>query len=402
MMVSFPTPYPGELWYSVICRCHIAMGSTSWAETVRSLYGRPRMPVGTLYPSQAIQQVAAQLPPGVLNLRECAMDHTLLPILLRFHPTSQKKQVLHSFMDGEDIQPKLLFTARAREREGPLKYCPMCREEDTASYGEPYWHREHQIPTIPLCPRHGCRLIAVEASNTRSRSDQFLYLGSLPCAEADFRTLPWERAYTKELERLLVMPYEKSPVPQADNVRRLLENGGFLASGCVRRVAFDRGKIYQALREFFGEGLVKDVFGTGLTGAHMLRLRKYQISAPLEYAMLAVLFGTDTSVFFTKKPVPLQVEQKMRAMANSGREYSKAAIARQLGIPADKLQDYAARFSIQPFWTQQGKEREDPRSFAYTAHFTAAEQARLAAYAESEGFENISKLLRFLALNVSK
>ena len=39
-----------------------------------------------------------------------------------------------------------------------LRYCPLCAEEDREKHGETYWHREHQIIGIDVCPKHGCFL----------------------------------------------------------------------------------------------------------------------------------------------------------------------------------------------------------------------------------------------------
>ena len=35
-----------------------------------------------------------------------------------------------------------------------LRFCSLCAKEDREKYGETYWHREHQIPRIRVCPRH--------------------------------------------------------------------------------------------------------------------------------------------------------------------------------------------------------------------------------------------------------
>lgn len=39
MISFFPTPYPDELWYSVICRYHIRNGNYCAKHTMRQLYG---------------------------------------------------------------------------------------------------------------------------------------------------------------------------------------------------------------------------------------------------------------------------------------------------------------------------------------------------------------------------
>ena len=35
-----------------------------------------------------------------------------------------------------------------------LRYCPLCVQEDEQLFGEPYWHREHQFPSLTVCVKH--------------------------------------------------------------------------------------------------------------------------------------------------------------------------------------------------------------------------------------------------------
>ena len=39
MIGFFPSPYPDELWYSVICRYHVHSGNSCAKHTMRQLYG---------------------------------------------------------------------------------------------------------------------------------------------------------------------------------------------------------------------------------------------------------------------------------------------------------------------------------------------------------------------------
>ncbi len=40
------------------------------------------------------------------------------------------------------------------------RLCPLCIAEDLADFGEPYWHRSHQLPNVFFCTRHECALKA--------------------------------------------------------------------------------------------------------------------------------------------------------------------------------------------------------------------------------------------------
>ena len=40
MLTCFPTPYPDEWWYSVLCRYHTRSGNTKQQTTIRELFHR--------------------------------------------------------------------------------------------------------------------------------------------------------------------------------------------------------------------------------------------------------------------------------------------------------------------------------------------------------------------------
>ena len=65
MLSFFPTPYPDELWYSVIARYHTHSGALSWQTTMAALFGNARdADVGSFFPNNSIQKILEQLPPG--------------------------------------------------------------------------------------------------------------------------------------------------------------------------------------------------------------------------------------------------------------------------------------------------------------------------------------------------
>lgn len=55
MLSFFPTPYPDELWYSVIARYHTHSGALSWQATMAALFGDARdTDVGSFFPNNSI------------------------------------------------------------------------------------------------------------------------------------------------------------------------------------------------------------------------------------------------------------------------------------------------------------------------------------------------------------
>ena len=220
MLSFFPTPYPDELWYSVIARYHTHSGALSWQATMKALFGNaPDTDVGSFFPNRSIHKILEQLPPGFLSAQEVALQHTLLPFLMRFQPADRKTAILEAFLSGEDMRPRYLRATRDIKPRS-MRYCPICVREDTQTYGEPYWHREHQIGLMPLCPRHRCRLRDKPIPNTRPLGAQYLPLDGQDWAEPDYGALEYETALTGTLYAYLTMLYDLSPNREADNLAR--------------------------------------------------------------------------------------------------------------------------------------------------------------------------------------
>ena len=397
MLSFFPFPYPDELWYSVIARYHTHSGALSWQATMEALFGNARdTDVGSFFPNNSIHKILEQLPPGFLSTQEAALQHTLLPFLMRFQPQEKKAAILEAFLSGEDMRPRYLRATRDITPRS-LRYCPICLREDTQTYGEPYWHREHQIGLMPLCPRHRCRLRDKPIPNTRPLGAQYLPLDGQDWAEPDYGTLGYETALTDTLYAYLTMPYELSPDREADNLARVTENAGLLNEDSIRKQAFDVDKLYAALVDKYGQELVKHYFGDHITKAHALRLRHYLIYSAEEYALLTVMLGQGPEVLFSPKQVPLTLETRMRELAASHVIRDKASIAKLLGIRADRLLPYTRRFGIAPFWPQSGSQKQvqERQTYTVTIHLSQTDRAELDAFMSEQGMGAYSHALRY-------
>ena len=397
MLSFFPFPYPDELWYSVIARYHTHSGALSWQATMEALFGDVRdTDVGSFFPNGSIHKILEQLPSGFLSAQEVALQHTLLPFLMRFQPADRKAAILEAFLSGEDMRPRYLRATRDIKPRS-MRYCPICVREDTQTYGEPYWHREHQIGLMPLCPRHRCRLLDKPIPNTRPLGAQYLPVDRQDGATPDYGALDYEPALTGTLYVYLAMPYNLSPDREADNLARAMENAGLLSEDSIRKQAFDVDKLHTALTDKYGTELVEHYFGTHITKAHALRLRHYLIYSAEEYALLTVMLGQGPEVLFSPKQVPLTLETRMRELAASHVIRDKASIAKLLGIRADRLLPYTRRFGIAPFWPQSGSQKQvqERQTYTVTIHLSQTDRAELDAFMSEQGMGAYSHALRY-------
>lgn len=85
------------------------------------------------------------------------MKHTLYPLFQPFIPEKRANQIIE-WMKRSTRGGRIHYTIGVMGSGIPalryLRYCPRCISEDELNFGEPYWHRTHQVPGVFLCPKH--------------------------------------------------------------------------------------------------------------------------------------------------------------------------------------------------------------------------------------------------------
>lgn len=114
MISFFPTPYPDELWYSVICRYHVHSGNYCAKHTLRQLYG-DNFCAPSLMLCGPINTLLAQLPQGFLSAKDVVMQHTFYPYYARFFPT-QRKRSTYAYLRVADAACYFVFKVQKRSQ----------------------------------------------------------------------------------------------------------------------------------------------------------------------------------------------------------------------------------------------------------------------------------------------
>ena len=353
MLTYFPTPYPGEWWYSVLCRYHVRSGHSKYATTINELYGGRPMVHGRLIPGGDCASILSNLPPGVLSIDDVLANHTLLPYYTRFFETDKKRQVWEALQAGRGSGITSVRTQMPDGTEG-LKFCPNCYLLDTQEYGEPFWRRVHQIPLLGYCPMHKIRLVTVPIKFARL-SEVFLPLGSVQCQEVEHGKAPWMEPLTDMLTALLCRDY--APTVGYNNLHTALLNAGYGVDKISEHQALSVAKIQQAAREYYGTQIYEQYFAS-LSAAVLSRLTSWHLSSPERYALLAVMVGLDADTLFGPaiEPIDPLLEQLLR-YKETGVIYGKRDLAAKMGIQPGQLDSLAAKYHIEPFWRQIRQER---------------------------------------------
>lgn len=181
-----PTPYPDELLYSVITRYHLRSNNTSPKWTLREVFGTDNVIPTIDLPSHLGELSRRSIVQGI-SADHWIDKHTLYPFYAPFIPVTRAQRLRELMIgkDGSGIHALVGITASTVEIERRLVFCPSCYDCDIMRFGEPYWHRVHQIPGVWVCPAH--RIILEQL--TYPLSDRH-GLTVLPISRAMFRSIP--------------------------------------------------------------------------------------------------------------------------------------------------------------------------------------------------------------------
>ncbi len=176
MINFFPSPYPDELWYSVICRYHVHSGNYCAKHTLRQLYG-DNFCAPSLMLCGPINTLLAQLPQGFLSAKDVVMQHTFYPYYARFFPTQRKRSTYAYVVNGNPLAVHRMGISQANGNHcSVMRYCPVCYQEDLQLYGDALL--ASQPPTAGYADLHQTSLLACRY---RCHMQQRTAAGTISC-----------------------------------------------------------------------------------------------------------------------------------------------------------------------------------------------------------------------------
>ncbi len=123
-----------------------------------------------------------------------------------------------------------------------IRFCPACVSSDYSRYGEPYWHRSHQIYGINLCHKHGSPLVETTIETMYSNGNLRYALPDLTPKEC-----VWSKPVESAMQRVAQTAYWllnfKGDVVNVAVVKsiyaQLLAEKGYLLSENFNNLPFD-------------------------------------------------------------------------------------------------------------------------------------------------------------------
>lgn len=150
-----PTIYSNETLYSWCARYHRISGSISATATSQRLFGSKTAGFVVDFPGRLeyFSKVTASILGSPCQL---IRDHTLYSLYAAFRPPLTMAKV-ETMMLGNSVERLKFILGLPSSRAStshPLKFCISCAREETKNHGIASWWREHQWPTVWVCPKH--------------------------------------------------------------------------------------------------------------------------------------------------------------------------------------------------------------------------------------------------------
>lgn len=388
MLTWFPTPYPGELFYSVLCRYYMSSGIREHNIVKRQLFGgKSGIKMATLYPNAAIYAVLSQLPEGVFDGRNMILHHTPFLYYTRMYQPQERESLLGDLLQGRGRTPTHLWRTFPKE-DYALRYCPLCIQEDTQIYGELYYHVEHQIPLSGVCVRHKCRLKQITVANARLTLNNCFYpLGAMETdREPDMDISPAELRVSELVREYWMLPASVSP-PACNNLYQALLNRGYMAICRQTGIVVDKSKLYAALCDYHGAAAVEKAFGANISTSMANRLKTWEQLLPDRYILIQAMLGVDTKTVFDPEPVRNNLREKMERMAAQGGFCTLRQVARTLGLKQYEVNAILRHYNMAPFWRPEipGKSQTVRRGLLRCT-VDEAELERIRQYSQELGY----------------
>ncbi len=207
MLTFYPPLYPDELLYS---------GHARYAERVKYINRyicmdlfQQEIKLKRFGIDKNIVNFVNQLPDSHTYTVDYLIDHHTMFSLYGLIRPSKILSNIRQQMKTSINRPMLCLLGIIENRFLCfLRFCPKCAQKDISIYGEPYWHRLHQIRGIDICSQHGIWL-------ETSTFNKHCFISARQALRQPYLTRGVERQDSE---------YEKLQCRFADNIAFLLNN----------------------------------------------------------------------------------------------------------------------------------------------------------------------------------
>lgn len=198
-----PLLLPNQTIYSWGAIFHEKSGNSTVDQTRLQLFGTARGRWHFHIPSHlnelcASTQLCLGTPEAVVR------DATTIPYYTQFRNSSVVSSVLEQVRgnNSRGLARDLGMTRTAFNAHPPRRSCHECVLADEDEYGFAYWRRDHQLPGVLVCQKHGTALLALPYDRDSVHREIFLWPNNDWNKKNAQSFADWSGARLNDLQRL--------------------------------------------------------------------------------------------------------------------------------------------------------------------------------------------------------
>lgn len=194
MISYFPAPYKDEILASLVARYHSHVRTRAVPTANAELYGMRHQRTSLNSPTN-ISGLHRQIG-KYIGMTQIQMIEELTLVPYNFaHTTEEVRKASVTKMLRPNAGGGKGTIRISKKGVTHIKLCPDCQFENTIEYGEPYWHRSHQINGAHYCWKHGAQLRLAESEYPRTTHKP---LEALKISTKSFAYLPLHSEQTRQ------------------------------------------------------------------------------------------------------------------------------------------------------------------------------------------------------------
>lgn len=246
MLHFFPTSFLDETLYSRMSRYHRLAGHSCDRTSLHELVEKHTHVITSELPSN-LDAFVSKLPPEAnVCVEDLVLDNTTFAYFTAFAPAQRGARILAAMRGSSASGIKMLLGLIASRLGGAnnLRFCHRCFDADGVAFGQPYWHRVHQLPGVWICPIHEEPLhaLAYEAVQLKRHKlllpdDPYVHGTAEPAAMTSTQQEPLLRI-AKLSERTMLCVRPRPGIASIHEVHRLdaTQHGLIQSNGRIRVV----------------------------------------------------------------------------------------------------------------------------------------------------------------------
>ncbi|CAM4322412.1 TnsD family Tn7-like transposition protein [Paenibacillus typhae] len=230
--------------------------------------------------------------------------HSSYPYYSQFMLNNEEReQMKKTFLEGNSLKIDQL-TGHFKSKSN-LRLCPLCLVDDSNRYGEPYWHRAHQLPGSIVCDIHNILLLSEcpKCSEPLTPSSKHLPLITPQfCSEGHCL----KHVIPNEDEDLLTLATNNrsllEPEKKVDLIKiREKMTTIFLGEGIINEKSYYRFKLNQKVHERFNDSFLKRLgISKDVMRIHLFWKTRKELD-PLFYILLMIYFSGSVFQFLEQE-----------------------------------------------------------------------------------------------------